>query len=179
VVNLRIDLGIDDSASRHEPATTVYRRLARAQSLDDVQKLLDELADRYGTPGPAIQNLAQYARTRILADAIGLESLDREGLTVVLKFRQDAKIDPVFLAELIQSRGDLTLLPPAVLRLDLTKPEEAPEGAGRRLRRPLPARNLPGGVSSSWWIARARSEVTPGFTRDEILAELPPDLPSR
>ena len=93
----------------------------------------------------------------------------------MLKFRQDAKVDPVFLAELIQSRGDLTLLPPAVLRLDLTKPEEPPEGTGRRLRRPVPAKNLPGGVSSSWWTARARSDVEPGFSRGEILAELPPD----
>ena len=53
------------------------------------------------------------------ADRIGLESLDREGPTVVLKFRQDAKVDPALLLKLIKSRGDLTLLPPAVLRLDL------------------------------------------------------------
>ncbi len=45
----------------------------------------------------------------MLADRIGLDSLDREGTAVVFKFRQDAKIDPVPLLKLVEARGDLTL----------------------------------------------------------------------
>ena len=69
-----------------------------------------------------------------MADRLGLESLDREGQVVVLKFRQDAKIDPGLLLKLVESRGDLTLLPPAVLRLDLGRSPsvaEATRPAGR------------------------------------------------
>jgi hypothetical protein len=31
------------------------------------------------------------------------------------------------------------------------------------------------GTAESWWTARAKAEVAPGFTRGEILAEAPPD----
>jgi len=50
---------------------------------------------------------------------------------------------------------------------EMTK--EAGAKAGRD-RRP-PSRP----ETTSWWTARATAEVTPGFTRDAILAETPPD----
>jgi transcription-repair coupling factor (superfamily II helicase) len=175
-VNLRIDLRIDEAyVPDMNQRLMVYRRFARAGHLDEVQNVLDELRDRYGAPPASVQNLAEYARIRLLADQIGLESLDRELSAVVLKFRQDAPIDPLLLAGLVQSRGDLTLLPPAILRLDLTRPEErstAPDAARGKVR---PARIASDGVSSSWWTARATSEVEPGFTKGAILAVAPPD----
>ena len=175
-VNLRLDLRIDESyIPDMNQRLMVYRRLARATTIDEVGSFLDELRDRYGPTTRSIDNLAQYARIRLLADAIGLESLDREGTVIVLKFRHDAKVDPLVLAALIQRRGDLTLLPPAVLRLDLARPEATPEPSP-----PLPRRLRPAGrpvedVSRSWWTARATADVSPGFTRDAILAEAPPD----
>jgi transcription-repair coupling factor (superfamily II helicase) len=176
VVNLRIDLRIDETyIPDMNQRLMVYRRLARATSDDDLRGFLDELRDRYGTPAASILNLAEYARIRLLADRIGLESLDREGGAVVLKFRQDAKLDPLFLASLVQSRGDLVLLPPAVLRLDLTKPEQKPGSPASPKSRLGPARTTRNDVSSSWWTARATSEVEPGFTKSAILAVVPPD----
>ena len=121
-VNLRIDLKIDETyIPDMNQRLSVYRRMASARSLEEVAAFLEELRDRYGAPPPSIANLAQYARIRLVSDQIGLESLDREGQIVVLKFRPDARIDPALLLRLIQERGDLTLLPPAVLRLDLSQ----------------------------------------------------------
>jgi transcription-repair coupling factor (superfamily II helicase) len=175
-VNLRIDLRIDETyIPDMNQRLMVYRRLARAATLAEVGGFLEELRDRYGPPTRSVENLAEYARIRLLADAIGLESLDREGTVVVLKFRPDAKVDPLVLAALIQRRGDLTLLPPAVLRLDLGRPEAAPEPVATLPRRLRPAVRQPQDVSRSWWTARATAEVSPGFTRDAILAEAPPD----
>src|SRR5690606_26334930 len=128
-------------------------------------------------------------------------TLDREGTVVVIRFRQDARVDPGALARLLQARGDLTLVPPAVLRIDLAKPVDAP----RQTRAPVPAATGGPGASSrvvtrggqtsrlvvpskrvdtpddddstesSWWTARATSGVAAGFTREAILAEQPPD----
>jgi transcription-repair coupling factor (superfamily II helicase) len=169
-VNLRIDLKIDETyIPDMNQRLSVYRRMASARSLEEVAAFLEELRDRYGAPPPSIANLAQYARIRLVSDQVGLESLDREGQIVVLKFRQDARIDPAPLLRLIQERGDLTLLPPAVLRLDLSKAPTAP------VERPQ-TRRKPQSEGTSWWTARATpGDVAPGFTREAILAERPVD----
>ncbi len=184
-VNLHLDLRIDEAyIPDMNQRLSVYRRLASALNAEEVDAILVELTDRYGEPPPTVGNLANYAQIRLLADRIGLESLDREGPAVVFKFRQDAKIDPGWLLRLIQSRGDLTLLPPAVLRLDLNRATEAPvavrppavPGGPRLRRRPEPAHLAEEDGSESWWTTRATaSEVKPGFTREAVLAETPPD----
>ncbi|MGE5832885.1 MAG: transcription-repair coupling factor [Acidobacteriota bacterium] len=175
-VNLRIDLRIDETyIPDMNQRLSAYRRMASARTFEEVQAFLEELRDRYGTPPRSVQNLAQYARIRLMADRIGLEGLDREGSIVVLKFRQDSRVEPARLPRLIQSRGDLTLVPPGVLRLDLGKPAAAPEGTGAPKPRRAPVRATIGGSTSSWWTARATSDVEPGFTREAILAEAPPD----
>ena len=175
-VNLRIDLRIDETyIPDMNQRLSAYRRMASARTFEEVQAFLEELRDRYGTPPRSVQNLAQYARIRLMADRIGLEGLDREGAIVVLKFRQDARVEPARLPRLIQSRGDLTLVPPGVLRLDLGKPAAAPEGTAAPKPRRAPVRATIGGSTSSWWTARATSDVEPGFTREAILAEAPPD----
>ena len=68
---------------------------------------MDEVRDRYGTPPDSVLNLAEYAAIRLMADRIGVESIDREGQTVVLKFRPDAKLDPQWLFRVVQERGDV------------------------------------------------------------------------
>jgi len=194
-VNLRLNLRIEEEyIPDMNQRLSAYRRLANARSLDEVDSIVAELRDRYGVPPPSVGNLAQYSRTRLVADRIGLDSVDREGQIVVLKFRHDAKLDPAMILKLVQSRGDLTLLPPAVLRLDLDAPlvrQGAPPAsltrAGvTRLVRPVPAesrspeshRMTAAGQSGSWWTARASAGVAPGFTKEEIQAADPLD-PSR
>jgi transcription-repair coupling factor (superfamily II helicase) len=197
-VNLRIDLRIADAyVADMNQRLTIYRRLASAVSLEAVDALLDELGDRYGAPPDSVRNLAQYARIRLMADRVGLDSVDREGPIVVLKFRPEAPLDPVRILKLVEGRGDLTLLPPAILKLDMSKESKPTPGVGfptgkglkTGLKRPLGAPvvagkptpgvgfGLPGSPSpaASWWTARATADVTPGFTREAMQAEVPPD----
>jgi transcription-repair coupling factor (superfamily II helicase) len=176
-VNLRIDLRIDATyIPDMNQRLSAYRRMASARTADEIEKLTEELSDRYGTPPASVRHLAEYARIRLLADLIGLESLDREGSAVVLKFRSDARVDPTLLLRLIQGRADLKLLPPAVLRLEMSpapgprlRPETAKPGPHKRGGKPDDEEE------PSWWTARATAAVAPGFTRDEILAEKPGD----
>ena len=191
-VNLRLDLRIEEAyIPDMNQRLGTYRRLASARSLEEINAYLEELRDRYGAPPISVKNLAEYARIRLLADRIGLESIDREGSVAVLKFRSDAKLDPMWLLRLVQSRDDLTLLPPAILRVDLQHDMAPPETLPGNVFRERPARTLPGNVSSprlrprlgtskeaqpSWWTARATAgEVTGGFTKQAILAETPFD----
>jgi hypothetical protein len=129
------------------------------RSEEELRKVIEEARDRYGPPPPSIENLAEYAFIRLLADRIGIESIDREGQLVVLKFRPEAKLDPTWLFKIVQDRKDLQLTPPATLRLDMMK-----TGSPRAPR------------ARSWWTARATAgEVTAGFTKDEILRPVKED----
>jgi len=178
-VNLRVDLRIDDSyIPDMNQRLTVYRRMAAVRSHDELRRIVEEVRDRYGTPPESVLNLAEYASIRLLADAIGLDSLDREGQTVVLKFRPDAKLDPTRVFRLVQERGDLKLVPPATLKLDLSGPivraapvaQPSVRTGGRITRSSLSKRGKDPVASGSWWAARAQAgEVTAGFTKEEIL----------
>jgi transcription-repair coupling factor (superfamily II helicase) len=177
-VNLHVDLRVDESfIPDMNQRLTVYRRMAAVRNEAELDRLMDEVRDRYGAPPDSVLNLAEYASIRILADHIRVESLDREGQTVVLKFRSDAKLDPAWLFRIVQQRGDVVLLPPATLKLDLKAPEKA---VGVR---PQPGKAVSGGAigvrprkgadpvaGGSWWAARANTgEVAPGFTKGEIM----------
>jgi transcription-repair coupling factor (superfamily II helicase) len=174
-VNLRVDLRIDDQfIPDMNQRLTVYRRFAAVRSDAELDRLMDEVRDRYGNPPASVLNLAEYAAIRLMADRLGIESLDREAQIVVLKFRPEAKLDPQWLFKVVQERGDTTLVPPATLKLDMRTvaaprravPPPAPLtiGKGKAKGKTDPV------AAGSWWTARARAgEVTGGFSRDEIL----------
>jgi transcription-repair coupling factor (superfamily II helicase) len=171
-VNLRVDLRINDEyIPDMNQRLTVYRRMAAVRSDEELEKLVLEVRDRYGPPPESVLNLAEYAAIRILSDRIGLESLDREGSVVVLKFRPDAKLDPAWLFRIVQQRGDVTLVPPATLKLDLKKPiGRKPMPETRKSPAPLGKKGRDPVAGGSWWAARAQAgEVAPGFTKDEIM----------
>jgi transcription-repair coupling factor (superfamily II helicase) len=169
-VNLRVDLRIDGSYVQDmNQRLMLYRKVAAARREEEIDRVLEEAADRYGPLPDSVLNLADYGRIRVMADRLGIDAIDREGRTVVLKFRPQAKVDPVRLVSLVGQRPDLTLVPPAALKLDLNGSRDSglgkpqPPSPGKRGRRD--ARGAP-----SWWTARAlEGEVKPGFTKEEIL----------
>jgi transcription-repair coupling factor (superfamily II helicase) len=189
-VNLRVDLKIDEAyIPDMNQRLMVYRRIASARSEDELERAVAEVRDRYGPPPESILNLVDYGRIRVMADQLGLETIDREGDRVVFRFGQKTPLDPARLVTLLERRKDVTLVPPAGMRLDL-KGEAGPGQSGRSGltgqagraapsgRSGLPRRGAEGskaGRSSqvapaSWWTARATAgEVTAGFTKAEIL----------
>jgi transcription-repair coupling factor (superfamily II helicase) len=172
-VNLRVDLRIDASyVPDVNQRLTLYRKVAAARREDEIDTVLDEAADRYGPPPVSVLNLADYGRIRVMADRLRVESIDRDARNVVIKFRPQAKLDPVRLVSLVAQRKDLTLVPPAGLKLALESAQPQPGGlaqGGQDRQGSRPGRQ---GVdqSASWWTARARAgEVKPGFTKEAIL----------
>ena len=176
-VNLGVDLRIEESyVADMNQRLMLYRKVAAARRNDELDRILDEAEDRYGPVPPSVLNLADYGRIRVMADKLGIESIDREGRTVVLKFMAQTNLDPVLIVALVRSRPDLTLVPPAALRLSL----EEVRGSGSEVRRTRPDLQSPtsnlkkGGARShtapSWWTTRAlEREVKPGFSKAEIL----------
>jgi hypothetical protein len=146
--------------------------------------VLEEAVDRYGALPDSVLNLADYGRIRVMADRLGIDTIDREGRIVVLKFRPQARIDPVRLVALVRQRPELTLVPPAALRLTLDMANGSGLMAKAQGAQPAPKPSTishqPSAISHkkgkyanaapSWWVARAKAgEVTAGFTKADIL----------
>ena len=88
VVNLRVDLKIDASyVPEMNQRLMIYRKIADARSDEELDQVLVELSDRYGPMPETVEHLEQYGRIRIMADRLGIESIDREAQTVVIKIQ--------------------------------------------------------------------------------------------
>jgi transcription-repair coupling factor (superfamily II helicase) len=186
MVNLRVDLKIDEQyVPDMNQRLMVYRKVASARTEPELNRVVDEIRDRYGALPASVLNLAEYGRIRVVADRLGVESIDREGQAVVIRFRPNARIDPARLIKVVGEWPGATLVPPVSLKLSLDAPLTAPRRPEPREApvagtRPGQPRSGPGSTgrraparpaaAPSWWTARATAgEVTSGFTKEEIL----------
>jgi hypothetical protein len=152
----------------------VYRKVASARTSQELETTIEGIRDRYGPPPGSLLNLAEYGRVRILADAIDVESIDREGRMVVVRFRPNAKMDPMRLVKVVGGWAGATLVPPVSVKLDIEAPLTTPPAppptrpqAGKRADR---ATSRTDNLAGSWWTTRATTgEVRPGFSKEEIL----------
>ena len=68
-VNLRVDLRVDETYIPDvNQRLTVYRRMAAVRTEPDLDRIMDEVRDRYGPPPDSVLNLAEYAAIRLMAD---------------------------------------------------------------------------------------------------------------
>ncbi len=182
-VNLKVDFRLDEHyVPDINQRLMIYRRIAGARSEDEIGRIVDEVRDRFGPLPTQVLNLADFARIRVLADGLGVETIDRADPVVAIKFRPKANVDPTHIIRLVQERGDLTLVPPSSLKLDLKFREP---GVGSRDLEVVVASRKPGPHGTrlakirqkpSWWTVRAMvGEVKPGFTKAEILKQAPED----
>ena len=175
-VNLKVDFRLDETyVPDMNQRLMIYRRMAGARSEDEIGRLVVEVRDRYGSPPTSVLNLADFARIRVLADGLGVETIDRADNSLVIKFRPKTKVDLTHVIALVQERGDLQLLPPNSLKLDL-KFAKVVEQAKSPLQKANELRRAKIQRKPSWWTARATAgEVVPGFTKAEILRVAPED----
>jgi hypothetical protein len=188
----------------------LYRRVAGARTDRELETVVEEIEDRYGPMPEEVLNLVEYGRIRILADRLGIEKIDRQGSLVVFTFKGGAGTspggpDPARVVRLVREHPDVTLVPPAGLKLDLkwkakvggnTRPSGA-TGPSRALgpsgdiRRSVGPRSPAGGSrlrsgggtkpgfgsnTQSWWTARAtEEEVKPGFSKEAIVRPVKED----
>jgi len=180
-VNLRIDLKIDPGYIQDmNQRLMVYRKVASSRTEHELAAVLEELRDRYGPAPDSVLNLAEFGRIRIKADRLDVDSIDREGRLIVIKFRPNARLDGGRLVRVIGAWPGATLVPPVSVKLDL----EAPLAAAKAAPGPKSAavRASGGRIRAaeqvSWWTARATAgEVKPGFSKDEVLRK--PDIDPR
>src|SRR5690606_30346543 len=70
-VNLGVDLRIDESYIQDmNQRLMLYRKVAAARRMEEIDRVLEEAADRYGPVPDSVLNLADYGRLRVMADRL-------------------------------------------------------------------------------------------------------------
>jgi transcription-repair coupling factor (superfamily II helicase) len=87
----------------------LYKRLAVARDLAEVDRLQADTVDRYGHLPPSGQNLFELARLRLIAGQAGVKSVDVAGERIQIRFHDGAGLEPQRVVEIVaRERGTLT-----------------------------------------------------------------------
>ena len=106
----------------------LYKRLANAASADDLERLTEELVDRFGKlPDPA-RVLVECHRLRILGAPLGVARVDASAGGILVQFMPDAPVDGRRIIQLVQSGSRYRLPGPDRVRIE-AKIEDLPARA--------------------------------------------------
>jgi transcription-repair coupling factor (superfamily II helicase) len=90
----------------------LYKRLASSREDADVDRIRDEILDRYGHLPPDAENLFQVIRLKILARKLGVASIEKSRGDLVLTAGPSTRIDPQRLvSQMLQAGTKLRVTP--------------------------------------------------------------------
>jgi transcription-repair coupling factor (superfamily II helicase) len=127
-VHSTLSLGLDiripqDYIADEQQRLRAYKRMADAGEPAKAEALLKELEDRYGTVPESMRRLLEFSQLKTRAERMGIESIERRGGGVNIKFHPGAAVDPARLMEIVRSAPGAQFTPAGILRL----PVEAPD----------------------------------------------------
>jgi transcription-repair coupling factor (superfamily II helicase) len=116
-LNLGLDIKIPDAYIPDEnQRLRMYKRISSAATPADRTDLEAELADRFGPIPPSVSNLLDYALLKTSAERVLVQTIERKGDEVWMKFHEQAPVDPQRLAQFVRRHREASFRPDRVLR---------------------------------------------------------------
>ena len=116
----------------------LYKRCSSASDLDTLDRLRDEVRDRFGTLPPEVELLFQHVRLRLRAEALGYQGREPGGSLPALRGGRQGSLLPLPLATWRGAGRDPRISPPGAL----SSRGRCPEPRGRRFGRYESGRQL-------------------------------------
>jgi transcription-repair coupling factor (superfamily II helicase) len=101
----------------------IYKRLANCDDEDALQRLREEMIDRFGPLPEQTRALLETHRLRILGKPLGVARIDATDSAVQLQFVPKPPIEPLKVLQLVQSRRNYRLAGPDRLRVEGKLPD--------------------------------------------------------
>jgi transcription-repair coupling factor (superfamily II helicase) len=92
-----------------------------------VDRLREEVRDRYGVPTDDVLRLFEFASLRLRAEALGLTQIDLAGGALHLRFGESGALPPEALVARVQAVPGASLSPQGVLRVPFPAGDDALE----------------------------------------------------
>ena len=100
-----------------------YKKLATAKTNDQIDKLLEEIVDRFGKLPTQAQTLIDVHRLRVLALPYGVSKVDAAPGVTQITFRPNPPIEMIKIIQLIQKNKHIKLAGNEKLRIERELPE--------------------------------------------------------
>ncbi|GAB4402169.1 MAG: transcription-repair coupling factor [Rhodoferax sp.] len=100
-----------------------YKKLATAKTTDAIDRLMEELIDRFGKLPAQAQTLIDTHRLRVLSEPYGVVKVDAAAGVIVITFRPNPPIDTQKLIALIQKHRHIKLAGNEKIRIERALPE--------------------------------------------------------
>jgi len=97
---------------------SLYKRIATADSLDKIEKMLEEIVDRFGKLPPQAQALFDTHKLRVLAKPYGVIKIDAAPGIINVTFRPNPPVEPMRIIELVQKNKHIKLAGNDKLRIE-------------------------------------------------------------
>ncbi|MFN4005747.1 MAG: transcription-repair coupling factor [Hylemonella sp.] len=134
--DLLAPMGATTDINLHEPALlpedycgdvhmrlSFYKKLASAKKIEQIDALVEELADRFGKLPPPAQTLIDVHRLRVISQPYGVIKVDATPQLITLTFRKDAPVDALKVIELVQKNRHIKLVGNEKLRIERALPD--------------------------------------------------------
>jgi transcription-repair coupling factor (superfamily II helicase) len=123
-INLNVNIRIpDDYLPQTNLRLTMYKRISSMESIEDIERIRNEIEDRFGPLPLPVQNLLQYGVIKILAQKLRIKSIDRVGQKAVLKFYPTTTVDLARMSALLENH-DGSINPDGVMHIKLSSPDD-------------------------------------------------------
>ena len=134
--DLAAPLGVTTEINLHVPALlpsdycsdvherlVLYKRLAHCDNADELERLREELIDRFGELPGAARVLMESHRLRLAAKPLGILRIDASETAIQLQFVKKPPLDPMKIINLIQTKRNYKLAGPDKLRVEARLPD--------------------------------------------------------
>jgi transcription-repair coupling factor len=116
-LNLGLDIKIPDAYIPDEnQRLRMYKRISSVATPTERTEMEAELADRFGPIPPSVSNLLDYALLKSAAERLLVQTVERKGDEIWIKFHEQAPVDPQALAKFVRRRKEASFRPDRVLR---------------------------------------------------------------
>ena len=100
-----------------------YKKLATAKNTDQIDRLQEEIVDRFGKLPPQAQALIDVHRLRVIAKPYGVVKVDAAPGVINITFKKNPPIDSMKIIELIQKHKHIKLAGSEKLRIEREIPD--------------------------------------------------------
>ncbi|HEX5784124.1 MAG TPA: TRCF domain-containing protein, partial [Burkholderiaceae bacterium] len=100
-----------------------YKKLATAKNADQIDRLLEEIVDRFGKLPPQAQTLIDVHRLRVLSTPYGVVKVDATPGVILITFKPNPPIDPMAIIQMIQKNKHIKLAGNEKLRIERALPD--------------------------------------------------------